>query len=61
MIQERKRNYVKRRAEGISDVPHSGNVPPQAVDIENAVLGAMMVNAESVDQVMDLLTPSVVL
>lgn len=57
MIQERKRNYVKRRAEGISDVPQSGNVPPQAVDIENAVLGAMMVNAESVDQVMDLLTP----
>ena len=57
MIQERKRNYAKRRAEGISEVSQSGNVPPQAVDIENAVLGAMMVNSESVDQVMDLLTP----
>ena len=57
MIQERKRNYAKRRAEGISEVSQSGNVPPQAVDIENAVLGAMMVNSESIDQVMDLLTP----
>ena len=33
-----------------------GNIPPQAVDIENAVLGAMMVNRDCVDQVMDLLT-----
>ena len=57
MIQERKRNYAKRHAEGIIDLPQAGNVPPQAVDVENAVLGAMMVNAESVDQVMDLLTP----
>ena len=34
-----------------------GNVPPQATDIEEAVLGAMMVNADSVDQVMDMLKP----
>ena len=34
-----------------------GNVPPQAIDIEEAVLGAMMVNTDSVDKAMDLLKP----
>ena len=34
-----------------------GNVPPQATDIEEAVLGAMMVNTDSIDHVMDTLKP----
>jgi replicative DNA helicase len=34
-----------------------GNVPPHATDVEEAVLGAMMVSSDSVDQVMDLLKP----
>ena len=33
------------------------NVPPQATDVEEAVLGAMMVSSDNVDQVMDLLKP----
>lgn len=35
-----------------------GNKPPQALDVEEAVLGAMLLEPESVDQAMDELTPS---
>ena len=56
MTQDRKRTYKRRSADNITAVStEMGNVPPQAIDIEEAVLGAMMVNTESVDQVMDLL------
>ncbi len=58
MTQERKRTYKKKQTDYIlAAATEMGNVPPQATDIEEAVLGAMMVNTESVDQVMDLLTP----
>ena len=58
MTQERKRTYKRRTADNISAAAtEMGNVPPQATDIEEAVLGAMMVNTESVDQVMDMLKP----
>ena len=58
MTQERKRTYKKQKPDYISAAAtEMGNVPPQATDIEEAVLGAMMVNTESVDQVMDLLAP----
>lgn len=46
MSQEKKRTYQEM-----------GNVPPHASDIEAAVLGAMMINPDSVDQAMDFLTP----
>lgn len=59
MTQERKRTYRKKQTDNLSAAATEiGNVPPQATDIEEAVLGAMMVSTESVDQVMDLLTPS---
>lgn len=35
-----------------------GNAAPQALDIEVAVLGAMMVNPDSADQAMDILKPT---
>ena len=58
MTQERKRTYRKKQADYVaSAATEMGNIPPQATDIEEAVLGAMMVNTDSVDQVMDLLTP----
>lgn len=58
MTQERKRNYRKRETDNVAAAStEMGNIPPQATDIEEAVLGAMMVNTESVDQVVDLLTP----
>ena len=57
MIQEKKRNYRRRQqAENLlSASTDMGNVPPQAVDVEEAVLGAMMVNPDSVDVAMDIL------
>ena len=58
MTQERKRNYRKRETDNVAAAStEMGNIPPQATDIEEAVLGAMMVNTESVDQVVDMLTP----
>lgn len=58
MTQERKRNYRRNQPDNITAASAEiGNIPPQATDIEEAVLGAMMVNTDSVDQVMDLLSP----
>ena len=58
MTQDRKRNYKRKSADNISAAAtEMGNVPPQATEIEEAVLGAMMVNTDSVDQVMDILKP----
>lgn len=55
MTQDRKRTYRKKPVDNISAAAtEMGNVPPQATDIEEAVLGAMMINTESVDQVMDM-------
>ena len=34
-----------------------GKVPPQAVDLEEAVLGAMMLEKNAVNQVIDVLKP----
>lgn len=59
MTQDRKRSYKRKQTDNITAAStEMGNIPPQATDIEEAVLGAMMVNTESVDQVMDLLTPT---
>lgn len=58
MTQDRKRSYRRKPVDNISAAAtEMGNVPPQATDIEEAVLGAMMVNTDSVDQVMDMLKP----
>ena len=35
-----------------------GNKPPQALDVEEAVLGAMLLEPECVDLAMEELTPS---
>ena len=35
-----------------------GNKPPQAIDVEEAVLGAMLLESECVDLAMEELTPS---
>ena len=58
MTQERKRTYRKKQSDNIAAAAtEMGNIPPHAIDIEEAVLGAMMINPDSVDQAMDLLTP----
>ena len=43
MAQERKRNYRAKQADNIAAASvEMGNVPPQAIDIEEAVLGAVL-------------------
>ena len=34
-----------------------GKLPPQAVDLEEVVLGAMMIDKKGVDEVIDILSP----
>ena len=34
-----------------------GKIPPQAVDLEEVVLGAMMIDKKGVDEVIDILNP----
>ena len=34
-----------------------GKLPPQAVDLEEVVLGAMMIDKKGVDEVIDILQP----
>ena len=36
-----------------------GKIPPQAVDLEEVVLGAMMIDKKGVDEVIDILNPDV--
>ena len=36
-----------------------GKIPPQAVDLEEVVLGAMMIDKKGVDEVIDILHPDV--
>ncbi|ALM21956.1 replicativone DNA helicase [Nonlabens tegetincola] len=36
-----------------------GKIPPQAVDLERVVLGALMIDGKGVDEVIDLLSPEV--
>ena len=35
-----------------------GNRPPQALDVEEAVLGALLIEPNCIDEAMDELTPS---
>ena len=34
-----------------------GKLPPQAIDLEEVVLGAMMIDKKGVDEVIDILSP----
>ncbi|HNY15118.1 MAG TPA: DnaB-like helicase N-terminal domain-containing protein, partial [Bacteroidales bacterium] len=41
----------------MSAMPDMGKVPPQAIDMEEAVLGAIMLEKEAVITVLDILKP----
>ncbi len=48
-------NYPTRSAQVIP--LEKGKLPPQAVDLEEVVLGAMMIDKKGVDEVIDILSP----
>ena len=57
----KKAGFGRTRAASVpSEILESqGRVPPQAIDLEEVVLGAMMLEKNAVNAVIDLLTPDV--
>ncbi|HHL57834.1 MAG TPA: replicative DNA helicase [Bacteroidetes bacterium] len=55
----RKKSTVKKTPDISSVVLEHGKVPPQAIDLEEAVLGAMMLEKDAVTSVIDILSPKV--
>ena len=48
----------KRSNPGIVNMPAGGRVPPQAVDLEEAVLGSLMIDRDALSKVIDILDAS---
>ena len=51
------KTYSNQKTQVIS--LEKGKIPPQAIDLEEVVLGAMMVDKRGVDEVIDILHPEV--
>src|SRR5690625_4763370 len=51
----KKHSYNTGRGDVVS--LERGKIPPQAVDLEEATLGAMLIDKKGVDEVVDILTP----
>ena len=47
----------QRRPVGLANTLELGKLPPQAVDLEESVLGALMLEKEAVNEVIDVLVP----
>lgn len=50
-------SYSSKKSQVIS--LEKGKIPPQAVDLEEVVLGAMMIDKKGVDEIIDLINPDV--
>ena len=52
-------NNMQRRSQSTPEqlLASQGRIPPQAVDLEEVVLGALMLEKEAVNEVIDILTP----
>ncbi|NBS20010.1 MAG: replicative DNA helicase, partial [Flavobacteriia bacterium] len=48
---------TKKSAAGTVISLQQGKLPPQALELEEAVLGAMLIDKKGVDEVIDLLQP----
>ena len=49
--------FQKRNNNADQLLMNQGRIPPQAVDLEEVVLGAMMLEKEAVNAVIDILSP----
>ena len=49
-------NLSKRQNSTVINL-QQGKIPPQALDLEEAVLGAMLIDKKGVDEVIDLIQP----
>ena len=59
MNQESQQNKTRKRilSSPIATAGEIGKLPPQAVDLEEAVLGAMLLEREALSTVIDILSP----
>ena len=56
---EKQKNITQQSRQGGQIVSlQKGKLPPQAIDLEEAVLGAMMIDKKGVDNVIDILSPA---
>jgi replicative DNA helicase len=56
-MEERKPIVQKSSNKGVVIPLEKGKLPPQALDLEEAVLGAMLIDKKGVDEVIDILQP----
>ena len=56
-----KRNPIKIYENENSSIVNlsSGKIPPQAIDLEEAVLGAMLIDEKGVNEIIEILSPEV--
>ena len=55
-IREKVLKKVQQKGQAVNDLVY-GKVPPQATDLEFAVLGALMLERDALTEVVDLLSP----
>src|SRR3954451_13266401 len=54
---QKKSGFVERRKAQSSPLSGLGKLPPQAIDLEEAVLGALMLEKDALTKVIDILHP----
>jgi replicative DNA helicase len=54
-----KNNITSRKARLSNTVSSLGKIPPQALDLEEAVLGALMLEKDALSSVIDILKPEI--
>ncbi len=59
MAEEKKRTNIKEKARKVAEKMSAdlGKIPPQALDMEEAVLGALMLEKDALTEVVDILRP----
>ena len=56
---QEKSNYTARKSRLTNPASGMGRIPPQAIDLEEAVLGALMLEKDALSTVIDILKPEV--
>ena len=56
-MEEKKSNSLKKITSPSVISLQQGKIPPQALELEEAVLGAMLIDKKGVDEVIDILQP----
>ncbi|WP_185876714.1 replicative DNA helicase [Blattabacterium cuenoti] len=52
-------NWINQEKEGNNSFYKKGKIPPQALDLEEAIIGAIMIDRRGVDEIIDILFPEI--